>query len=362
MSYSNGLIKMTDDVFTARYNRDNSPIPQWERITGGAFDSNGNLIMLQAFALDVPAGTNAINIKDPSDNFKHISLASQTTENKSALMRPAVDNGYIWAPYSRGDKGLTIYKYNNTPLTTSDDKIFLISHTEDPNSLPSNIVLCVEIDKNSTAWIGTSNGLRVLRNAYSALESGNYQTERIIITQNGLGEELLRNTKINCIAVDAANRKWIGTETSGVFYVSEDGQALLNKFTADNSPLPADRITDIQIDKTGEVFFVTQKGTVSYRGDVTDTGDDFGDVLAYPNPVRPNYSGNITIKGLAQSAYVKITDAAGNLVFETRASGGVAVWNGKNFNGKPVASGVYLVLMTNSDGTKHATTKIAVIR
>jgi len=361
MSYSNGLIKMTDDVFTAQYNRNNT-IPQWERLTGGVFDQNGNLIILQAFALDVPTGTNAINIKDPSDKFVHISLAQQTTENKSGTTRPVVDNGYIWIPYPRGDKGLTVYKYNNTPFTLSDDKMFLISHSDNPNSLPSNLALCVAIDHDGTAWIGTSNGLRILKNPYPALESGNYQTERIVITQNGLGEELLRSTGINCIAVDAANHKWIGTGNSGVFYISENGQQLLNRFTSDNSPLPDNQVTDIQIDNKGEVFFVTPKGVVSYRSDVTDTGDSFGDVLAYPNPVRPGYSGNITIKGLAQNAYVKITDVAGNLVFETRASGGVAVWNGRNFNGKSVASGVYLVLMTNSDGTKHAATKIAVIR
>lgn len=363
VSYSNGLIKMVNDQMKIIYNRTNSPIIEYERLVGGDFDSNGNLIMVQSFAAESNNGfNNAIIIKTPNDQFKFLSLLPKRFNLAGGAMNPYIDSqGYIWVPSPRNN-GLVVYKYNRTPLTTSDDKIYLLDSNKNSGNLPSNNILCVELDKFGTAWIGTDSGLRIFRNPYQSLESGNYNTERIIITQNGLGEEVLRETKITAIKTDGANRKWIGTHSSGVFYLSEDGTTLLNRFTEENSPLPSNLITDIQIDKTGEVYFVTPSGIVSYRGDIIDSGDDFGEIVAYPNPVRPGYTGNITIRGLAHDASVKITDVAGNLVYETKAPGGVATWNGANFNGKPVASGIYLVLMSNSEGKKHATTKIAIIR
>jgi ligand-binding sensor domain-containing protein len=363
LSYENGLLKMVNNQLKLIYNRTNSPIIEYERLVGGDFDADGNLILIQTFAAESANGVNnAIIIKTPSDQFKFLSLLPKRINLTGGAMNPYIDSqGYIWVPSPRNN-GLIVYKYNRTPLNTSDDKIYLIDSNKDSGNLPSNNILCVNLDKSGTAWIGTDSGLRILRNPYQSLETGNYNTERIVITQNGLGEEVLRETKITVIKTDAANRKWIGTHSSGVFYLSEDGTTLLNRFTEENSPLPSNLITDIQIDKTGEVYFVTPSGIVSYRSDIVDSDDEFGDIVAYPNPVRPGYTGNITIRGLAHDSFVKITDVAGNLVYETKAPGGVATWNGTNFNAKPVSSGVYLVLISNSEGKKHATTKIAIIR
>ncbi len=363
VSYSNGLIKMVNGNFSVLYNHNNSAFKSIERASGGGFDSNGNLIVAQAWAQESANGVNnAIIIKTPNDQFKYLSLLPVRISQAGGAMHPYIDpKGYIWVPSPR-DNGLAVYRYNNTPLNTSDDTSYLLQMGENVGNLPSNNVMCVTLDDSGTAWIGLDNGLRIFRNPYPSLQSGSYNTERIIVSQDGTGEEVLRGVRVTAIAVDAANRKWIGTQTSGAFYFSEDGKTMLNKFTADDSPLPNNSITDIKIDKTGEVFFVTAQGIVSYRGNVTDTGDKFGDIVAYPNPIRPGYTGNITIRGLAHDAYVKITDVAGNLVYETRAPGGVATWDGNNFNHKPVASGVYLVLMSNSDGSEHATTKIAIIR
>ena len=133
-------------------------------------------------------------------------------------------------------------------------------------------------------------------------------------------------------------------------------------FTTDNSPLFSNRVHDIAInDKTGEVFFATEYGMVSYRGDAVSSGADFGNVYAFPNPVRPEYQGEITITGLIKDADIKITDVAGNLVYETRTLGGQAVWNGRNRQGRRVATGVYLVFCTNDDGSKTNVTKILLI-
>jgi hypothetical protein len=68
---------------------------------------------------------------------------------------------------------------------------------------------------------------------------------------------------------------------------------------------------------------------------------------AYPNPVQPGYDGPIAIYGLARDANVKITDIAGNLVYEGQALGGQAVWNGRDYLGNRVKSGVYMIFATS---------------
>lgn len=82
---------------------------------------------------------------------------------------------------------------------------------------------------------------------------------------------------------------------------------------------------------------------------------------AFPNPVRENYHGVITITGLVTDSRVKITDVAGNVVFETISNGGVATWDGNRRNGGRVATGVYLAMCFAPDGKQYATTKILVI-
>jgi len=173
---------------------------------------------------------------------------------------------------------------------------------------------------------------------------------------------LLGSENVLSVAVDGANRKWFGTLTSGVFLIDEEnGQS--RHFTVDNSPLLTNRVHDIVINnRTGEVFFATSYGIVSYRGDAVSAGEDFGNVYAFPNPVRPDYDGLITITGLIKDADVRITDIAGNLVYHTRTLGGQAVWNGRNRQGNRVASGVYLAFCTNDDGSKTHVTKILIVR
>jgi hypothetical protein len=173
---------------------------------------------------------------------------------------------------------------------------------------------------------------------------------------------LLSTEKINDIAVDGGNRKWIATEKSGVFLVSDDGKKEIRHFTEENSPLFSNNVLTLAVnDLTGEVFFGTDKGIVSYRGEATEATDDFGKVYVFPNPVREDFEGDITVTGLARDANVKFTDISGNLVYETTALGGQAVWDGRNFRGERVHTGVYLVFCTNRDGSRTRVTKLLFI-
>ena len=170
---------------------------------------------------------------------------------------------------------------------------------------------------------------------------------------------LLAEQQVQCIAIDGGNRKWFGTANSGAYLMNETGTKELLHFTVENSPLPSDNILSISVEpKSGEVFFVTAKGVVSYRGDATEAGNSFGEVYVFPNPVRPDYQGVVTIAGLAADVNVKITDIAGNIVYETTANGGQATWDGNNFSGRRVATGIYLVFCSNDDGSETFVTKL----
>ena len=176
------------------------------------------------------------------------------------------------------------------------------------------------------------------------------------------GDLLLGTETVTSIEVDGANRKWLGTKNGGVFLVSDDGQTQIHSFNTDNSPLLSNSVTDIAIDEnTGEVFFATFNGIISYISDATGPDQAFNDVYVFPNPVRPEYQGKIVINGLIENTYVKITDLNGNLVYETMSQGGRAVWDGNNFRGDRVSTGIYLVFCTNEDGSQTHMTKLMFI-
>ena len=101
---------------------------------------------------------------------------------------------------------------------------------------------------------------------------------------------------------------------------------------------------------------------IAYRSNASEQVNTFDKVYAFPNPVRPNYSGVITIAGLMDNSVVKITDIAGNIVYETRSNGGLATWDGKNRNGQRVATGVYLIFCSDSKGEKAAVTKLLFVK
>jgi hypothetical protein len=164
---------------------------------------------------------------------------------------------------------------------------------------------------------------------------------------------------VKAIAIDGDNRKWFGTERAGVFLLSEDGTKQIEHFTEENSPLFSNNITSLAYNgKTGEIFIGTAKGLISYKSTATEGGETNTEVYAYPNPVRPGYNGPIAIKGLVRDAIVKITDIYGNVVYETRAEGGQAIWNGANFDGRRANTGVYMVFISTDDGQDEMVTKI----
>ena len=224
--------------------------------------------------------------------------------------------------------------------------------------LPGSKVNAMVLDQNQFLWVGTDEGVAFFPNL-SVILQGQSLSASIPVFENRL---LLRDENITAMAVDPANRKWFGTKNNGLWLFSETGEQQVQRFTTDNSPLISNTITSIYVEEiSGEVFIGTDKGLVSFKSDATLGTSEHSDVKIYPNPVPPNFNGEIVVNGLVNNALAKITDIGGKLINEVRANGSTAIWNGRDYNGVRVQTGVYLVFSSNSDGTETFVGKIVII-
>ena len=227
--------------------------------------------------------------------------------------------------------------------------------------LPSDDIRSIRLDKDNLLWVGTRYGLAVLYAPNRFFEEDT-QLRSVVISDGGNLRELLSGQFISDIEVDGNNQKWISTTSSGVFLISPDGGQILQHFTKENSPLPTSSVKTIGINEvSGEVYFGTLNGMVSFQGDAYAESESLSDANVFPNPVRPNFLGNVVIRGLQQKTRVKITDIAGNLVYDTTSQGGSISWNLRSFSGARVRSGVYLIFITSKDGLDSAVKKLMVI-
>ncbi len=251
---------------------------------------------------------------------------------------------------------------NNTISDPADDRynqVFLID--DEGNSIGTSFH-AIAIDKDENIWVGTNDGIAVLHDTKNCFDT-DYRASRAkitgIVNDSLFTNYLLQGQLVTSIAVDGANRKWFGTLYAGVFLMSEDASVEILHFDMKNSPLPSNSILNITCDPwTGKVYFGTDKGVVSYQSDAIEGKEDFEDIYVYPNPVYKEHEGEIIIKGTQEKTNVKITDIAGNIVFETTSLGGQAIWDGKNFAGQKVATGVYLIFCTNEDASQTKITKL----
>jgi hypothetical protein len=274
----------------------------------------------------------------------------------------STENGQKWIILPGGN-GLFIIDDNNTPETFTDDKTKRLTVTDSDDKVLNTVYSAAE-DLDGNVWIGTDQGPVVYYNTANIFED-NVKGYRIKVPRNdgsGLADFMLGTESVTSIAVDGANRKWIGTKSSGVYQLSADGTTMIKNYNEKNSPLFSDSIACVSVDNiTGEVWLGTSKGVLSVRETATSGKESFNSVYSFPNPVREDFLGNVTITGLMKDTEIKITDVSGNLVFETVSEGGQASWDLTTYNGHRVSTGVYLIFCSNSDGSKSCVTKILVI-
>lgn len=359
-SYYSGLLKIVNEEPVILHNASNTgvnglqtipgQVPDDIRVNGPAFDKNGNIWMTNNM-VDKP-----LKVLKPGNQWQSYDFTDIIPETfyESYASLVVDKNNTKWIPSARN--GLIAFNeaYNNK-------SIVIKSGTE--GNLPDTDVRCLAIDSKNQLWIGTSKGLRIIQSVDQFLTEDDIQTRSIIILENDLAQELFYEQFILDITVDGANKKWVSIADSGVYLVSSNGQETIYRFTKENSPLPSNNVNDIEIDDvTGEVFFATDKGLVSFKGTATKPSEDLSNVYVYPNPVRPEYTGTVKISGLTDKAIIKVTDVAGNLVYESTAIGGTIEWDTTAFGKYKVASGVYMIFISAEDGIETNVKKVMIIR
>lgn len=360
-AYRYALFEFVDDKVVARHDRTNTPlfadkIPAelGVRIMNMAFDYKGDLWTV------MESTPQPVFILRKNNQWEQPELVSPIFQSASKWRDLIItQTNQVWLLDDRN--GIVVIQ----ELSDGDkrEKYFTIKN-QDGELLSSGY--CLAEDRDGNVWVGTNKGPIVYSSSNQIFDD---ETEvignQIKIPRNDgtdLADYLLDYEIINDIAVDGGNQKWLATENSGVFLVSPDGKETIHQFTSENSPLISDNVIGVDVQqKTGEVFISTNKGLVAFMGRSTLGNEDYSDVYVYPNPVRPDYEGEITISGLVENSVVKITDISGNLVFETNSLGGKAVWDGKNFSGNRVNTGIYLVFLATEDGSKTHITKLVFI-
>lgn len=326
------------------------------KVTGLALDNNNNLWVSNL------GSENFISVKKPDGAWQ--SFKPNFRIEGSYVSQMVVDDwDQKWIVVPRGaNSGILVFNHGVDIDNTNDgDQFRLLRSNDGVSNLHTNEIFSIAKDLDGEIWVGTAEGITVFYCPSSIFSEQSCQAQRILVTVDGFTGYLLESEVINTIAIDGANRKWIGTN-NGVWLLSAEGTQQLAYFTEDNSPLLSNIITDIAIDgKTGEVFIGTDRGLISYQGEATAGEDSHEEVLVYPNPVKHDYNGPIAIRGLANNADVKITDVSGTLIYQTIALGGQAVWNGRSPNGNRAKSGVYLVFSTNEDGSSKYVAKLLIV-
>ncbi len=371
-SFGYGLMEFRNDEFYMRHMPDNSGIEAmldspWEKYTwvdAFAYDPSGNLWMA-----NVSKQNHNLKVLTAEGNwvsYTHSVLASSERIKNVLVDRNNQNIKYVVGTYLTAC--IAVIDDNGTIDNLSDDRTIVWKEfiDGDGNTLTPNYIHSITQDLNGALWVGTETGIMKFDNPEQLLTSNACTRIKIARTDgSGLADYMLGEEQINAIAVDGVNRMWFGSQTTGAYLMDlSDPQNVVTVqyFTVDNSPLPSNTILSIAINpNTGEVFFGTGGGIVSYQSDAAEGKEDFSSAYAYPNPVRENFDGMVTIAGLMKDTQVRITDNGGNLVYETKSNGGIAVWDGRNGRGERVSSGVYFAMCVTPDGANKTLVKILIM-
>ncbi len=362
-SLTYGIIKYADNKVVKYYNPGTTPgmpvaytAPKYAtRCTGISTDKDGNIWFSHAGMKEY---LSVIKRNGQYQNFVF-------DRPRGYCRKTFVDkNNYVWMLHEDGE-GITVFNHKNFSVPVKDGagaNYKILTNSVGEGNLQSKEVYSIAEDKDGKIWIGTSAGISVMYNSSAIFSGGSYDAQPIKIVQDGNVELLLGKETVACIVIDGANNKWVGTLQGGVYCFSPDGLKELHHFTKENSALYSNTVLDMAYDEvTGDVFIGTDAGVQSYRGIVVAGEEKYSDVYAYPNPVKPNYNGSVLIRGLMDNSIVKITDESGNMVWETKSTGGQVEWPLQTFAAARVTSGVYVVYASTTNGEFKAAAKILVI-
>lgn len=366
-----GVIKVANDKIVDILN--NASCGIIDRMASLRFDSKGNLWIVQTRDNDHP-----VRVLTPARQAKSKVTEQDFIYNTSKHIQNLNHEGFKRSQFAigagdtkvftSGQYGEAIVMWNNNSDLSLNKSISFASKAltdQDGKSMEWYEIRTLAADLNGLVWMGTISGVIAFDPSHAF--DADFRVNHIKVPRNdgtNLADYLLDGQTINCIAVDGANRKWIATDGSGLFLVSADGQTVLKNFNASNSVMGSNQVYQVCCDPNGNsVFVTTPLGVAEYKSDATPGQTSFGNIYAYPNPVRPDYGGPINITGLMENSLVKICDPSGNVVRSLKSTGGMVSWDGCNYNGDLVPTGVYTILASQADGSGGGgTARVLIVR
>ena len=368
-----GIYEFQDGIFLKNYTNNNTNNVLQTASTVG--NNNKDYVIVTALKYDKDGNLWGFNSISPSTSlFAYTKDKEWVSHHKSEFMyseNKSLENvnniiedsrRLLWFGNNHWDFP---YLYCYQPSTDAA-KCYKKFTNQDGTEVSVGYVRAIAEDNKNNIWVGTSAGPLMLEVSQITQDSPVFTQVKVPRNDGtNYADYLLSGVDITCIAIDKANRKWFGTSGNGVYLISDDNIQQLQHFTRSNSPLLSDDIESIAINtESGEVYFGTNLGLCSYQSDVNSINEEMNkdNVWAYPNPVKPDYTGVITIIGLSNKADIKIVTSNGVLVNKGTSNGGIYQWDGRDLKGKMVTSGIYMVETATSDGSKGTVCKIAIIR
>ncbi len=359
-TWGKGILKFEGNDLVEVYNAENSTLETWVQdpslinISGLAFDSKGNLWVANTGA------TKLLSVMERNGTWHSFNLGGSFSSIDIGIL--LIDaNDYKWIIRRGGE--VIVFNDNGTLDNTSDDRAIGLN-TAAHNGNLAGTVNCLALDEDGAVWAGTNNGPCLFTNTKAIFNGGDFDATQVRVPRNDGTDQydyLFAGSNVLSMAtIPGTSQMWFGLE-SGVYLMSfESKPKEIHSFNTDNSPLLDNAVTTMAIDKSGEVFFGTSNGIISYRGASSAPAPEVSDVVAYPNPVRPGYTGFVGIKGLVANSLVRITTVDGAFVTQLMSEGGQAVWDCTTINGEKVTPGVYLIFVSTKEGTDKFATKILI--
>lgn len=360
-TWGKGILKFKDDELVEVYNQENSSLHYWVsdpsliNISGLAFDSKGNLWVANTGALDL------LSMMEPNGTWHSFNLGGSLSGIDIGPL--LIDhNDYKWIIRRNGE--VIVFNDNGTFDNPTDDQTVNLN-TATGNGKLLGSVSCLTVDNKGAVWAGTDKGPCLFSDTKKIFSGADFDATQVRVPRNDGTDQydylFAESNVLSMAAMEGSEQIWFGLE-SGVYLMSFDGKPKeIHYFNTSNSPLLDNAVTTMAIDKSGEVFFGTGSGVISYRGEYATPEPEISEVVAYPNPVRPGYNGFVGIKGLVSNSLVRITTVDGTFVTQLISEGGQAVWDCTTINGEKVEPGVYFIYVSTKQGTDKFATKILIM-
>jgi hypothetical protein len=352
------------------FDETNSTLRGWEAddpffpvISGLDTDSNGDVWIVSRWA------QNPIYYQQPGDDdwvqLPPLPELSSLDEHFQ-LFIDSFDQKWISLQATNlAGRGLVVMRTGD-PSDPADDEGVKLTDDINQGFLPDLQVKAIVEDRNNEVWVGTERGIGRYIFPELIIDGGpDERRAQFLINEDtsAVSRILLRDVNVSSMAVNNANQKWVGSENQGLYLINEEGTRILRHFTENNSPIFSNSIRSVAIrESTGEVFIATDKGLLSFQDVPKAPVRDMDKLQVYPNPLRYDRHNEILIEGLAEESLIRVVGSDGTFIREIRARGGRMSWDGRDFAGNRVGSGIYFVIALDENGSEKGVGKVAIIR